>query len=174
MLVLLWPNVLNTPLYVHYCRLNMLIAIMADSCKTRMHCMNLCLVDNCYVYQLKIVCLLRCVDEKVKENERVEALRERAQIIVESERTRPGSHRYHKYMHIVLAADSNNVTEELQWEGITGRVKQLLELQDERVKKLLQSQDQRSENMLKAIESRLDAKLVAIDRKCARQGAEHM
>ena len=99
-------------------------------------------------------------------------MRERAQIIVESERTHPGSHQYHKYMHFVRASDSR-VTKQPDWEGITGRVKQLLELQDERVKQLLDmqegrmrqllaSQDERSDNLMKAVE-RLDAKLASMD-----------
>ena len=49
---------------VHITRMNLLIAIMGDSY------------------------------EKVKESERVQALRERAQIIVEAERTNPSWHTY--------------------------------------------------------------------------------
>jgi hypothetical protein len=67
--------------------------------------------------------------EKVKESERVQALRERAQIIVEAELTRPSWHKYHKYMHIAEAADiasDTGMSPSLEWEGITGRVKQLL------------------------------------------------
>eukprot|EP01052_Picozoa_sp_SAG31_P017662 SAG31_NODE_1218_length_9303_cov_4.349087_6_plen_92_part_00 len=75
-------------------------------------------------------------------------------------------------MHVVQTTDSSNAIKQLDWEGITGRVKQLLELQDERVKQLLELQDervkhllelqdQRSEHLLRAI----DAKLVAMDRK---------
>ena len=105
-------------------------------------------------------------------------MRERAQIIVESERTQPGSHQYHKYMHIVQPMDSSNGIKQQEWEGITGRVKQLLELQDERVndrmqqllelqdermKQLLRLQDERSNDLMRAIES-LDAKLVATER----------
>ena len=58
-----------------YARMNLLIAIMGDSYG------------------------------KVKESERVQALRERAQIIVEAERRNPSWHKYHKYMHIAEAAD---------------------------------------------------------------------
>ena len=82
-----------------YARMNLLIAIMGDSYG------------------------------KVKESERVQALRERAQIIVEAELAHPSWHKYHTYMHIAEAADkaSETVTSEsLEWEGITGRVKQLL------------------------------------------------
>jgi len=66
---------------------------------------------------------------KVKESERVQALRERAQIIVEAELTRPSWHKCHKYMHIAEAADISSdtgVSPSLEWEGITGRVKQLV------------------------------------------------
>ena len=55
----------------------------------------------------------------------MEALRERAQIIVEAERTHPGQHKYHTYMHFAEAADSSEPAPQ-EWEGITGRMKQLL------------------------------------------------
>eukprot|EP01052_Picozoa_sp_SAG31_P028870 SAG31_NODE_2824_length_5038_cov_3.060336_1_plen_100_part_00 len=87
-----------------------------------------------------MISIVAYTDEKVKENERVEALRERAQIIVESERTIPSSHCYQKYMHIVQATNSTNAAGHLEWEGITGRVKQLLELQDERLKQFLRDE----------------------------------
>ena len=70
---------------------------------------------------------------------------------MESERTHPGSHKYHKYMHIARLTGSSNANKH-GWEGITGRVKQLLESQDERVDKrvqrLLESQDVRVEQLL--------------------------
>ena len=62
---------------------------------------------------------------------------------MECERTYPGAQQYHKYMHIVQRTDSNTRITKLEWEGITGRVKQLLEMQDERVKRLLEMQDER-------------------------------
>ena len=88
------------PLFV-LIRMNLLIAIMSDSY------------------------------EKVKESERVQALRERAQIIVEAERTHPSWHKYHRYMHVAEAADisTSGAKRMLEWEGIIGRVKQLLEMQ---------------------------------------------
>ena len=110
----------------------MLIAIMADSCKVQ-----LCKLT---VFSKRDQYCVAVTDEKVKENERVEALRERAQIIVESECTHPSSHHYHKYMHIVQAADLTSATRQPEWEGITGRVKQLLELQDERLKQFLRDE----------------------------------
>ena len=70
---------------------------------------------------------------KVKESERVEALRERAQIIVEAERTNPHHHNYHQYMHFVEAAESPLELAPQEWEGITGRMKQLLDVQERRV-----------------------------------------
>ena len=78
---------------------------------------------------------------KVKESERVQALRERAQIIVEAELTRPSWHKYHKYMHIAEAADiasDTGMSPSLEWEGITGRVKQLLKAENYKIKAELQ------------------------------------
>ena len=60
--------------------------------------------------------------EKVKESERVEAIRERARIIVEAEKRFPKSHRYHCFMHYVEAVDSAGPLEEIMWEGVTKRV----------------------------------------------------
>ena len=107
MIVLTWhclncghdhPGLAGEPAIL-YTRMNLLIAIMGDSYG------------------------------KVKESERVQALRERAQIIVEAELAHPSWHKYHAYMHIVEAADKASETgtsPSLEWEGITGRVKQLL------------------------------------------------
>ena len=64
--------------------------------------------------------------EKVKETERVQALHERAKIIVDMEIQHPGWHEYPKYMHIAEAADEYGVPLP-EWAGITGRVKQLLD-----------------------------------------------
>ena len=60
------------------CRLNVLIAIMADSY------------------------------EMVKEHEKVEALHERAKMIADMELQHPGWHRYSQYMHICEAADEDS------------------------------------------------------------------
>ena len=73
----------------------------------------------------------------------MEALRERARIIVEVERAHPSGHKYHRWMHIVQAADTGlDSPEALEWEGITGRLKQLHAMQDRRID---------------AVESKLDA-----------------
>ena len=80
--------------------------------------------------------------EKVKETERVQALHERAKIIVDMEIQHPGWHEYPKYMHIAEAADEYGVPLP-EWAGITGRVKQLL--------------DQRIGHAQKELESKVDA-----------------
>ena len=60
--------------------------------------------------------------EKVKESERVEAIRERARIVVEMEKRSPKSHRYHRFMHFVEMADTAGRRHEIAWEGVTRRV----------------------------------------------------
>ena len=110
------------PLFV-LIRMNLLIAIMSDSY------------------------------EKVKESERVQALRERAQIIVEAERTHPSWHKYHRYMHIAEAADisSSGARRDMEWEGITGRVKQLLEMQTAEVEAKIEAQTAEVKALLSAL-----------------------
>ena len=144
-----WPTMLVYSLFMAFVvvvLLNLLIAIMSDSY------------------------------EKVKESERVEALRERARIIVESELTQPSWHRYHRYMHIVEAADTSETTVR-EWEGITGRVKQLLELQDQRVKcefaeigSRLDHVDSNSHVMDSKFEA-MDSKFEAMDSKLEAMGS---
>ena len=65
---------------------------------------------------------------------------------------------YYTYMHIVEPADENK-TREPEWEGITGRVKQLLEMQSKELKEdvamVAQRQDemaQRHEELAMALE----------------------
>ena len=60
------------------------------------------------------------------EGRRVEALRERAWIIVEMERRHPKSHQYHRFMHFLEAADSSAKTHEKMWEGVTKRVTEVM------------------------------------------------
>ena len=79
-----------------HCRLNLLIAIMGDSY------------------------------EKVKESERVEAIRERARIVVEMEKRFQKSHRYHRFMHFVEVADVAGRPHEVAWEGVTRRVTEVM------------------------------------------------
>ena len=82
-----------------HCRLNLLIAIMGDSY------------------------------EKVKESERVEAIRERARIVVEMEKRFPTSHRYHRFMHFVELADAAGRPQESVWEGATRRVTAMMRME---------------------------------------------
>ena len=109
--------------------------------------------------------------EKVKESERVQALRERAQIIVEAELTRPSWHKYHKYMHIAEAADiasDTGMSPSLEWEGITGRVKQLLKAENSKIKTELQeakAELQEVKATLATLESKFDSTHEAIDAK---------
>ena len=110
------------------CRLNLLIAIMGDSY------------------------------EKVKESERVEALRERARIIVEAERTHPGRHNYYRYMHFVEAADSSEPAPQ-EWEGITGRVKQLNEEQERRIEEKIDKKNDEVMAEIKRLEASVDSKI---------------
>ena len=71
-------GLLRAALCCVHCRLNVLIAIMADSY------------------------------EMVKEHEKVEALHERAKMIADMELQHPGWHRYSQYMHICEAADEDS------------------------------------------------------------------
>ena len=64
--------------------------------------------------------------EKVKENEAVHALHERAKMIVDMELQHPSWHTFCEFMHVIEAADEDSKPAP-EWEGITGRVKQLLE-----------------------------------------------
>ena len=101
---------------------------------------------------------------KVKESERVQALRERAQIIVEAELTRPSWHKYHKYMHIAEAADiasDTGMSPSLEWEGITGRVKQLLKAENSKIKTELQEVKANQANVTKEL-AELKALLAAL------------
>ena len=74
----LLAGLLRAALCCVHCRLNVLIAIMADSY------------------------------EMVKEHEKVEALHERAKMIADMELQHPGWHRYSQYMHICEAADEDS------------------------------------------------------------------
>ena len=71
--------------------------------------------------------------EKVKESERVEAIRERARIVVEMEKRFPRSHRYHRFMHFVEVADAAGRTQDIAWEGVTRRVTDVMRTETSRV-----------------------------------------
>ena len=64
--------------------------------------------------------------EKVKESEHVEAIRERARIILEEEKRFPKSHQYHRFMHFVEMADEAGRPRAITWEGVTRRVTEVM------------------------------------------------
>ena len=113
------------------CSLNLLIAIMGDSY------------------------------EKVKESERVEALRERSRIIVEIEKRSPKSHQYHRFMHFVEPADLKSNSQEIVWEGVTRRVNQVIATE---IATLCDRQDD--------LEGKLDTKFEMLDTKVSRLDGE--
>lgn len=65
-------------------------------------------------------------DEKVKEGEAVEAIHERAKMIVELETMYPWLHRLERYVHLLETAEVVVDTPNAMAEGISGRVKQEL------------------------------------------------
>ena len=103
--------------------------------------------------------------EKVKESERVEALRERARIIVQMEKQFPTSHRYCRFMHFVEPADITGVEQEAMWEGVTKRITQLMahKLEDSRV--ALADKQDNLEGQLSSKFEMLDAKVAMLERE---------
>ena len=96
--------------------------------------------------------------EKVKESERVEAIREMASIIVESEKWFPRSHQYHRFMHYLEAADSAGTSQEIVWEGVTKRVTEVMRAE---TKKL----DGELNTKLAEMKSELNTKIELLDNK---------
>ena len=105
--------------------------------------------------------------EKVKENEIVEALQERVQTIVGMELMYPngfplgllGPNKNAGYLHILTKKGGDH--ERKQWQGITGRVKQLLkeELKDHG------QHFERIEQKIQRVETKIDGKFATIDQK---------
>ena len=60
------------------------------------------------------------------------ALHERAKMIVEMELQHPNWHAFCEFMHVAEAADEDSMPAP-EWEGITGRVKQLLQPTNDRM-----------------------------------------
>ena len=98
--------------------------------------------------------------EKVKESERVEAIRERARIIVEAEKRSPKSHRYHRFMHFVEATGSTGKLQEqeLAWEGVTRRVTEMVRTRTDRLEHKLDDE-------LTKVKSEMNCKLELLDSK---------
>ena len=102
--------------------------------------------------------------EKVKESERLEAIRERARIIVEQEKWFPRSHRYHRYMHFVEAVDTGRSAER-EWEGVTNRVSQLLDLKVNRLEQHHQELDGKIAELSTQLNSKIDNKFELLESK---------
>ena len=133
-----------------YARLNLLIAIMGDSY------------------------------EKVKEFERVEAIRETARVIVDAEKQFPRSHQYHRFMHYVEAKGSAGQPQQAVWEGMTRRVTDMVTERTDRLEHKLDDElaqikvdmnkmnskfeqfDSELSEMKSAIDNKLDSKLQMI------------
>ena len=102
--------------------------------------------------------------EKVKETERVQALHERAKIIVDMEIQHPGWHEYPKYMHIAEAADEYGVPLP-EWAGITGRVKQLLDQRVGQAQEELESKVDAVEDRVGQAQEELGSKVDAVEER---------
>lgn len=93
---------------------------------------RLCFGDICRRLNL-LIAIMSDSYEKVKESEHVEAIRERARIIVEAEKRAPKSHQYHRFMHYVEVIDSAGKFQEMAWEGMTNRVNQMMKSEIDRL-----------------------------------------
>ena len=97
----------------------------------------------------------------MKESERVEALRERARIIVEMEQRYPKSHRYHQFMHFVEAAEESTMKlKGLEGGGTTGRVAHAISRNFDLVEERLTTNLERN---FTEIEERLTTKITTIE-----------
>lgn len=99
--------------------------------------------------------------EKVKEREAVAALRERAIMIMEMEVQHPTWHRFCTYMHIIEAADEDS-KDEPEWQGITGRTKQLLDATNARVE-AISSRLERLEHLSSRVEDEMGTVVAKVD-----------
>jgi hypothetical protein len=98
--------------------------------------------------------------EKVKGSELVEAIQERARIIVEQEKRFPKSHRYHRFMHFVEPVDSLGKSDMIVWEGVTKRVSQMMRLEIDR----LEQSQQKLGDKLVQMNSQMDDKFELLQR----------
>ena len=109
--------------------------------------------------------------EKVKESEHVEAIRERALIIVEHEKRFSKSQKYHRFMHFVEVVDSVEQLKEMEWEGVTKRVGQMLSLEVGRLEQNQQELDCKLQKLDGKLEE-LDGKLVELNTQNAQLQSE--
>ena len=95
--------------------------------------------------------------EKVKEGETVEALRERATIIVEMEKRHPGWHKFHTYLHYIHPVDEYKQNLSSEWQGVANRVQQMLSAQShaqsEELQKVIEAQDEKIAAVHKEIQN---------------------
>ena len=96
----------------------------------------------------------------MKESEHVEAIRERARIIVEEEKRFPKSHRYHRFMHFVEAAESAGKFQEIAWEGVTRRVAQIMRVEIGR----LEQNQQRLDGKLVELQGEMNSRFELLER----------
>eukprot|EP01052_Picozoa_sp_SAG31_P042520 SAG31_NODE_6777_length_1892_cov_2.353597_2_plen_125_part_00 len=97
--------------------------------------------------------------EKVKESERVEAIRERARIVVEMEKRFPKSHRYHRFMHFVEVADVAERPQEIAWEGVTRRVTEVIRKETRQLEGELKGEVGELNIKFQMLDSKLDDKV---------------
>ena len=105
--------------------------------------------------------------EKVKEFERVEAIRETARVIVEAEKQFPSSHQYHRFMHYVEAAGSTG-QQQMVWEGMTRRVTDRVTARTDQLERKLDgelAQIKLAMNNMNSKFEQLDGELAAMDNK---------
>ena len=101
----------------------------------------------------------------VKENETIEALHERAKIIVDMELLWPdgmwwlGQHEFGTYLHILSKKDAGGYNDPQPWEGITGRVKQETNRMLKEVKRNNEMLEKELSNKLEAETGHLNDKL---------------
>ena len=97
--------------------------------------------------------------DKVKESERVEAIRERARIVVDAETRFPKSHKYHRFMHFIEAAGSTGMAKDTAWEGVTRRVGQMMRTEMDRLDEELVQMKSEMNSRFKQLDGKLDTLL---------------
>ena len=107
---------------------------------------------------------------QVKEGEAVEAIHEKAKMIVELEDMYPTMHKLHRYLHVLEVAELPASTPNHMAEGISGRVKQELgklefELKDVRTQ--MRTFEQGMSTMSKDLGDRLDALTLLVEKVLA-------
>ena len=69
-----------------------------------------------------------------------------------------GSHKYGRYLHILTPAGANGVHDGPQpWEGITGRVKQLVKQETNIMMSVIKQSNAANQKAIKGVEAKLEA-----------------